>query len=68
MKAGLRLIGPHRGVLLVQLPPEFECDFSRLDYFLQQLSPWLKTLVELRHPSWHREGVFAFLAERSVAY
>jgi uncharacterized protein YecE (DUF72 family) len=28
-----------RGVLLVQLPPQFPCDCRRLDYFLRQTPP-----------------------------
>ena len=68
MEAGLRLLGPHRGVLLVQLPPAFEYDLPRLDYFLQRLPPWQKTAVELRHPSWNREEVFALLEAQGTAY
>ena len=65
---GLRALGSHCGVLLVQLPPAFEYDFARLDYFLQQL-PWgQKTAIELRHPSWYRDDVFGLLERHGVAY
>ena len=45
MSPGLRALGRKRGVLLVQLPPEFEYDYARLDYFLTRLPrgrrrPW----------------------------
>jgi uncharacterized protein YecE (DUF72 family) len=57
-----------RGVLLVQLPPQFPCDYRRLDYFLRLMPPWLRVAVEFRHPSWHREEIFNLLEERGAAY
>ena len=68
MADGLAALGDRRGVLLVQVPPAMECDLPRLDYFLQRLPPWLKTAVELRHPSWQSAEVYALLEERGVAY
>ena len=68
MRPGLRYLGRKRGVLLVQLSPEFEYDHARLAYFLHQLPLWLKTAVEFRHPSWHREDIFALLEEHGAAY
>ncbi len=67
MAPGLRYLGRKRGVLLVQLPPEFAYDYARLEYFLRLLPPWLKTAVELRHPSWSREDIFGLLEEHDVA-
>jgi uncharacterized protein YecE (DUF72 family) len=68
MSCGLRYLGRKRGMLLVQLSPLFEYDHARLEYFLAQLPPWLKVAVEFRHPSWHREEVFALLEQRGAAY
>ena len=68
MEPGLRTLGEKRGVLLVQPPPDFEYDHARLEYFLRLLPPWLKTSVELRHPSWNRQEVFALLGETGTAY
>jgi uncharacterized protein YecE (DUF72 family) len=68
MQPGLRALGHHRGVLLVQLPPASEYDLPRLAYFLQELPPWQKTAIELRHPSWDREEVFRLLEAHEVAY
>jgi uncharacterized protein YecE (DUF72 family) len=62
------LLGPKRGVLLVQLPPGFPYDPARLEYFLQQVPPWLKLAVEFRDPSWNREEVFALLERFGAAY
>jgi len=57
-----------RAVLLVQLSPEFALDYQRLAYFLQQIPAWMRVAVELRHPSWHQECVFALLEQYGVAY
>jgi uncharacterized protein YecE (DUF72 family) len=57
-----------RGVLLVQLPPQFLCDYRRLDYFLRLVPGWLRVAVEFRHPSWHSEEIFNLLEERGAAY
>ena len=68
VEAGLRCLGEKRGVLLVQLAPQFEYDYARLEYFLRLLPPGQKTALEMRHPSWNREDVFALLEETGVAY
>lgn len=61
-------LGPRRAVLLVQMSPDHERDDARLRYFLELLPPWMRVAVELRHPSWYDEAVFALLEERRVAY
>ena len=68
IRRGLRYLGRKRGVFLVQLSPRFGYDYARLEYFLRQLPPWLRTAVEFRHPSWHRDDVFDLLARHGVAY
>jgi uncharacterized protein YecE (DUF72 family) len=57
-----------RGVLLVQLPPDLERDDARLDYFLGRLPWWVRVAVELRHPSWLHDDVFALLERHAAAY
>jgi uncharacterized protein YecE (DUF72 family) len=64
----LTRLGPTLGVLLVQLPPALPYDHPRLAYFLQQVPSWLRVALEFRHPSWHREEVFALLADHGAAY
>lgn len=64
---GLSALGDKRGVLLVQLPPDFEYDHARLAYFLGAL-PTQRAAIEFRHPSWNREDVFALLERHGVAY
>lgn len=61
-------LGDRRGVVLVQTAPGHERDDARLDYFLSRLPPWMRVAIELRHPSWHDEEVFAMLERYGVAY
>jgi uncharacterized protein YecE (DUF72 family) len=68
MEAGLRRLGDHLGPLLVQLPPGLEYDHARLEYFLAVATPRLRVALEPRHPSWHREEVFALLERYGAAY
>jgi uncharacterized protein YecE (DUF72 family) len=68
ISGGLCALECKRGVLLVQLPPRFECDRTRLAGFLSQVPEWLKVAVEFRHPSWHGEEVFELLEQFGAAY
>jgi uncharacterized protein YecE (DUF72 family) len=61
-------LGDKRAVLLVQLAPDQARDDARLEYFLGLLPPWIRTAVELRHPSWVDEQVFALLERHGAAY
>ncbi|MCW2528345.1 MAG: uncharacterized protein JWM76_3205 [Pseudonocardiales bacterium] len=61
-------LGNRRGVLLVQLAPGHARDDTRLDFFLNQLPPWMKVAVEFRHPSWHDKAVFDILERHGAAY
>jgi uncharacterized protein YecE (DUF72 family) len=68
VQSGMNQLGPARGVLLVQLPPDMEYDPQRLDYFLGQVTPWQQTAVEFRHGSWNREKVYQILEKHAAAY
>jgi len=61
-------LGSARAVLVVQLRPDHERDDARLGYFLQLLPEWMQVAVELRHPSWQDDEVFALLARHRAAY
>jgi uncharacterized protein YecE (DUF72 family) len=61
-------LGERRGVLLVQLPPQLPRDDARLDYFLARIPGWMRVAVELRHPSWYDDEVFALLERHAAAY
>lgn len=66
--AGVCELGDRLGVLLVQLPPQFPYDYLRLAYFLGRVPPGLRVAVEFRHPSWHRDEIFALLERHGAAY
>ena len=66
--AGLTKLGDRRGVLLVQLSPNFAFDYARLDYFLAHLPAWIEVAVEMRHPSWHQDATFELLERHRAAY
>jgi uncharacterized protein YecE (DUF72 family) len=68
IRAAFAALGDRAGALLVQLSPAFAYDHARLDYFLGCLPPGLRVAVELRHPSWHHEGLFQLLERRGAAY
>jgi uncharacterized protein YecE (DUF72 family) len=55
-------------VLLVQLAPDHTRDDTRLGYFFERLPRSIRTAVELRHPSWNDDHVFAMLEHYGVAY
>jgi uncharacterized protein YecE (DUF72 family) len=61
-------LGERRGALLVALAPDQARDDARLDHFLRILPPWIRTAVELRHPSWNADEVFAILERHAAAY
>jgi uncharacterized protein YecE (DUF72 family) len=61
-------LGDRRAVLLVQLGPGQVRDDARLDFFLSRLPTWVRTTVELRHPSWVDDTVFDLLERHHVAY
>lgn len=65
---GWHELGDRRGVLLIQLAPSQRRDDARLGYFLGLLPPWIRVAVELRHPSWADEHVFALLEHHQAAY
>src|SRR5260221_14773946 len=46
------------GVLLFQLPPFLKKDSSRLEDFLHQVPPGLRTAFEFRNPSWYADEIF----------
>jgi uncharacterized protein YecE (DUF72 family) len=62
-----RVLGPHLGPLLIQLPPTFKCDLGRLDSFLALLPADLQFAFEFRHDSWLTDEVFSRLAARQAA-
>jgi uncharacterized protein YecE (DUF72 family) len=68
IRSSMRYLGRKRGILLVQLSPQFEYDYQRLAYFLRQLPRWLRVALEFRHPSWHHEETWKLLEKEHAAY
>jgi len=68
IERGLRALGDRLGIFLVQLPPAFECDYDRLEYFLQKTPSWIQTAVEFRNETWHREEIYGLLEQHGAAY
>jgi uncharacterized protein YecE (DUF72 family) len=64
----LDYLGGKLGVLLVQLPPSFDVDYPRLDYFLKLSPPHIDMALEFRHPAWHKTETFQMLETYSRAY
>ena len=66
--AAMTALGKHAGVVLLQLPDDFERDDERLSAFLGPLPGSLRVAVELRHPSWDDEEVYRLLEHHRAAY
>jgi uncharacterized protein YecE (DUF72 family) len=65
--AAARVLGPHMGPLLFQLPPTFRLSLDRLTSFLSLLPPDLPAAFEFRHDSWHAPEVYERLRHHHVA-
>lgn len=63
----VRLLGPHLGPQLVQLPPHWRRNVARLDEFLDAAPTDLRWAVELRDPSWLCDDVFDVLERHGAA-
>lgn len=64
----VRPLGDTLAVVLWQLPPDLTVDVSLLTAFLACLPGDVGHAVEVRHPSWIGEEVFATLAEHGTAW
>ena len=66
VKAAMKL-GPKRGALLFQLPPQFKCDVAVLSDFLALLPPSVVAAFEFRDTSWFTDAVFDVLRRHNTA-
>jgi uncharacterized protein YecE (DUF72 family) len=62
-----RVLGPHLGPLLFQLPPNFRADVARLEAFLALLPSDVRAAFEFRHDSWISDDVLRVLTRHNVA-
>ncbi|HMK08442.1 MAG TPA: DUF72 domain-containing protein [Anaerolineales bacterium] len=60
-------LGPHMGVVLFQLPPNFQKDVPRLQSFLELLPAGRGAAFEFRHESWFEEDAFSALRAAGCA-
>ncbi len=63
-----RLLGPHLGPVLYQLPPHWRQDLDRLEEFLELLPHDLLQAFEFRDPSWLTPETFALLDRFGAGY
>jgi uncharacterized protein YecE (DUF72 family) len=68
IRDGMLPLGDAAGFLLLQLPPDAERDDERLEGALRALPAPLRVAVELRHPSWVHDDVFALLERHGATY
>lgn len=66
VEAALKL-GPKRGALLFQLPPQFKCDLAVLSDFLALLPPSVVAAFEFRDTSWFTDAVFDVMHRHNTA-
>ena len=64
---GAAVLGPKRGPMLFQLPPNMKKDLQRLEAFLALLPAGARTALECRHSSWFEDEVYDLLRKRDVA-
>jgi len=65
--ARARLLGPHLGPILVQLPPRWHVNVDRLRVFLETAPKAYRWAVEFRDPSWLCDESYALLREHGAA-
>jgi uncharacterized protein YecE (DUF72 family) len=62
------LLGERMGCFLFQLPPSFHYSPERLERIVSQLDPRRRNVVELRHPSWWTEEVYAAFRAHGIIF
>jgi uncharacterized protein YecE (DUF72 family) len=60
-------LGPHMGVVLFQMPPNFQKDLPRLQTFLDLIPPGRGAALEFRHASWFADDVYESLRAHRCA-
>lgn len=65
---GMDALGDRAGFLLFQLAAQVERDDERLDALLRVVPNGVRAAVELRHPSWNDDDVFAVLEHHGATY
>jgi uncharacterized protein YecE (DUF72 family) len=61
-------LGPKRGPILYQLPPNWHANLDRLERFLAILPAGVRHVFEFRDDTWQREDVWSLLERYSAGY
>lgn len=61
------VLGPARGPILFQLPPNLKIDADRLAVFLDLIPQDVRAAFEFRHASWYDDSVFTLLRQHGAA-
>lgn len=64
---GIAPMGAKLGIVLFQLPPNFQRDTPLLGSFLDELPEGMRAAFEFRHASWFEDEVFTCLREHGAA-
>ncbi|MBW1740927.1 MAG: DUF72 domain-containing protein [Deltaproteobacteria bacterium] len=56
------------GPILFQLPPSLSFDEREFEAFCQSLDPYQRHTLEVRHPSWINDRLFAILKKYNLAF
>ncbi|HEY3841352.1 MAG TPA: DUF72 domain-containing protein [Bryobacteraceae bacterium] len=62
------VLGDKLGVILFQLPPNWEADAERLESFLALLPAHHRYAFEFRNPTWNVAPIYDLLSRRNIAY
>lgn len=62
-----RMLGPHLGPVLYQLPPHWKPDYERLEEFLRAIPHDVAQTIEFREASWYTQRTFDLLTRYGVA-
>lgn len=68
LEEGMSGLGEHAGPLLLQFPRDVVRDDDHLSRLLDAVPAGRRAAVELRHPSWVDDDVFALLAAHEASY
>jgi uncharacterized protein YecE (DUF72 family) len=61
-------LGPKRGPILYQFPPNWHMNLERLEAFLKILPGDVRHVFEFRDETWHNDEVWSMLSHYHVAY
>jgi uncharacterized protein YecE (DUF72 family) len=62
------VLGNKLGPILFQLPPNWELDMDRFEYFLAVLPKHHRYAFEFRNPTWNVHEIYKLLARHRVGY